>query len=77
MYNDVIFVFIVFYVDPASGPPYSINQPHVLLQFRVITGTERLRGTHNRHCPLSRNHNLAIVKRGRFLENYTRTAKTQ
>ena len=25
MYNDVIFVFIVFYVDPGSGLPYSIN----------------------------------------------------
>ena len=24
-YNDVIFVFIVFYVDPASGLPYAIN----------------------------------------------------
>jgi len=25
LYNDVIFVFIVFYVDPASGLPYAIN----------------------------------------------------
>jgi len=24
-YKDVIFVFIVFYVDPASGMPYTIN----------------------------------------------------
>ena len=24
-YNDVIFVFIVFYVNPASGLPYAIN----------------------------------------------------
>jgi len=25
LYNDIIFVFIVFYVDPASGLPYAIN----------------------------------------------------
>jgi len=24
-YNGVIFVFIVFYIDPASGLPYTIN----------------------------------------------------
>jgi len=30
-YNGVIFVFIVFYVDPAAGLPYTINLCVVLL----------------------------------------------